>query len=50
MNGNVPDADDAKPEHECPECGSMNTEASAGRRLEFKCRVCGTEFDLSDSM
>jgi DNA-directed RNA polymerase subunit RPC12/RpoP len=50
MSGNVPDADDDGPEHECPECGSTNTEATAGTRREYKCRVCGTEFHLSDSM
>ena len=47
MSGNVPDADGGEPEHECPSCGSTNTEPSAETRLEYKCRDCGTEFDPS---
>jgi DNA-directed RNA polymerase subunit RPC12/RpoP len=50
MNGNVPDADDNEPEHECPNCGSTNTEPSAETRLEYKCRDCETAFDLSGSI
>ena len=41
---------DDEPEHECPDCGSANTEPSAETRLEYKCRDCGTAFDLSGGM
>jgi DNA-directed RNA polymerase subunit RPC12/RpoP len=49
MSNNVSDRDD-DPDHECPSCGSTDTEPSAETRLEYKCRDCGAEFDPPGGM